>query len=416
MNAPMNAPMRRGACPGLSAPMATGDGLLARLTPAGSIPVPGFAGLCAAARRHGNGIIEITSRGSIQIRGLNNASAAPFAAEVSVLNIPASDGIPVTADPLSGLDCNNVIDAEPFAADLRKALASASFETRLSAKLSIVIDGGGPLHLDDLPADIRLRAVPAAGGEACFHVALGGTASAAVSLGYIRPDYAVECAMRLLEVLVTVAPQARVRDAVRAIGLDAFSSPVADLVASAPAPNRRAAPEPIGVHPQRSGDVAIGIAPPFGHSDAETLQSLIDIAVQAGIWELRTAPKRALLLLGVPRNIANEVVSAVHALGFIFDAGDPRRRVIACAGAPICSSGQIPARALAPAVAQDMSGAPGIVHISGCVKGCAYPAAAPMTIVGRNGACEVYWGDDRLGSVTADALPEQLARLIRMRS
>ena len=51
MNGPVNAPTRRGACPGLSAPMATGDGLLARLTPAGSIPVPGFAGLCASARR-----------------------------------------------------------------------------------------------------------------------------------------------------------------------------------------------------------------------------------------------------------------------------------------------------------------------------------------------------------------------------
>jgi precorrin-3B synthase len=416
MNAPMNAPTRRGVCPGLSAPMATGDGLLARLTPAGSIPVPGFAGLCASARRHGNGIIEITSRGSIQIRGLNAASAAPFATEVSALSISANDGIPVTADPLSGLDCNNVLDAEPFAAELRSVLASASFESRLSAKLSFVIDGGGPLHLDDLPADIRLRAVPAGGGEACFHVALGGSASAAVSLGYIRPEYAVECTMRLLEVLVTVAPQARMRDAIRTVGLDAFASPVADLIASAPAPNRRAALEPIGVHALRSGDVAIGIAPPFGHSDAETLQSLIDVAVQAGIWELRTAPKRGLLLLGVSRDIAHDVVAAAHALGFIVEASDPRRRVIACAGAPICSSGQIPARALAPAVAQVMSGTPGIVHISGCVKGCAYPAAAPMTIVGRNGACEVYWGDDRVGSVAADALPEQLSRLIRMRS
>ena len=43
--------LRRGACPGLSAPMATGDGLFARLTPAGStIALDAFAGLCAAAR------------------------------------------------------------------------------------------------------------------------------------------------------------------------------------------------------------------------------------------------------------------------------------------------------------------------------------------------------------------------------
>src|SRR4029077_2517292 len=100
-------------CPGLSAPMATGDGLLARLTPAGSIALSAFAGLCAAARRHGNGIIEITSRGSIQFRGLSEASARAFATEVGRLGIPASDGIAVIADPLSGLDCDSVLVAGP---------------------------------------------------------------------------------------------------------------------------------------------------------------------------------------------------------------------------------------------------------------------------------------------------------------
>jgi len=67
----VNAPYRRGACPGLSAPMLTGDGLLVRLTSTGAtIALEAFAGLCAAARQHGNGIVEITSRGNIQFRGL----------------------------------------------------------------------------------------------------------------------------------------------------------------------------------------------------------------------------------------------------------------------------------------------------------------------------------------------------------
>ena len=52
MNAAVSASIRRGACPGLSAPMQTGDGLLARLTPSGStISLDALAGLCAAARR-----------------------------------------------------------------------------------------------------------------------------------------------------------------------------------------------------------------------------------------------------------------------------------------------------------------------------------------------------------------------------
>ena len=66
----MNAPMRRGACPALSTPMPTGDGLLIRLSPAsGGVSPKQLIGLCEAAARHGNGIVEVTARGSLQFRG-----------------------------------------------------------------------------------------------------------------------------------------------------------------------------------------------------------------------------------------------------------------------------------------------------------------------------------------------------------
>jgi sulfite reductase beta subunit-like hemoprotein len=101
MTAPaLTLPQRRGACPGLSAPMATGDGLLVRLLPIGTIALDTFAGLCAAARQHGNGIIEVTSRGSIQIRGLSAVSAPRLATAVATLGITAVDGIPVLTNPL----------------------------------------------------------------------------------------------------------------------------------------------------------------------------------------------------------------------------------------------------------------------------------------------------------------------------
>ena len=77
----MSAPLRRGACPSLAAPMPTGDGWLVRLTLAeGLTPGAARAGWPRSAERLGNGLIEITARGSLQVRGLRRARRAALAA------------------------------------------------------------------------------------------------------------------------------------------------------------------------------------------------------------------------------------------------------------------------------------------------------------------------------------------------
>src|SRR6195256_3575306 len=120
----MNAPHRRGACPGLSAPMPTGDGLLVRLMPAEPIPLEKFIAVCAAARQYGNGTVEVTARGSLQVRGLTPSSAPQFASAVAALDISAIEGVPVIADPLPD-DAAAVIDAANLAAAVRRAIADA---------------------------------------------------------------------------------------------------------------------------------------------------------------------------------------------------------------------------------------------------------------------------------------------------
>ena len=415
MNAPVHSParssMRRGACPGLSAPMATGDGLLARLTPSGvMISLAEFGGLCAAARRHGNGIIEVTSRGSIQFRGLSDASAGPFAADVAILGIPANEGIAVMPDPLAGLCEDEHLDAGRIADDVRRALSASSLASRLSAKVSVIVDGGGALHLDDVAVDVRLRAIDGVR----FHVAVGGTASSATAIGAVSPDRATECVTRLLGLLASVAPGSRMRDAIEGAGPERCRAELSGIVERTAAPGPRPAAEPVGMHRLRSGQLVVGVAPPFGHSGAETLHRLFGEAASGGAAGLRTAPGRALLVIGLSPDAASVFASRAEALGFIVDPADPRRRVVACAGAPICASGEIPARALAPIVAQAVraSGAPGPIHVSGCAKGCAHPSPAPVTIVGRNRACDIHLNGSLVASAPVDALPEQLGRVL----
>jgi precorrin-3B synthase len=225
-----NLAQRRGGCPGLSAPMQTGDGLLVRLTPIGTMPLDAFAELCAATRQHGNGIVEITARGNIQVRGLSPASAPRFAAAIAALGIVAADGVPVLSDPLAGLDPEELIDAGALAADLRHALAQSSLAARLGAKVSVAIDGGRLLTLDAVAADVRLRAERTDGGDIALAISIGGDAASAAYLGVIAPGHGVEAAMQLLDVIARCGRDTRARDIVAAEGTTVFQSAVADLL------------------------------------------------------------------------------------------------------------------------------------------------------------------------------------------
>jgi precorrin-3B synthase len=99
-------------------------------------------------------------------------------------------------------------------------------------------------------------------------------------------------------------------------------------------------------------------------------------------------------------------------------AEDPRRKVIACAGAPVCAAGEIATRALAPVLARiaavSGAGAP-MVHVSGCAKGCACPRSMPLTVVGMEGRCGVVVNgsarDQPVVILGPEALPGALSHL-----
>jgi precorrin-3B synthase len=408
----VNAHLRRGACPGLWQPMATGDGLLVRMTPTGAtMSCQAFAALCAAARSCGNGVIEITSRGSLQIRGLTESSARQFATAVGSIEVPFCEGAPVLINPLAGLDPDEALDMSAIAAELRRALTT--FSADIGPKVSIALDGGGALHLDAVAADLRMRAAP---GGAYLHVAIAGDAESATHLGAVATEHAIEAAMNLLRVIAAAGPAARARDIIVASGAAAFRHAIADILIDLPRPPRRPAAEPIGTHALRDGSVAIGLGLAFGHANANALEELAHVAASAGAMGLRTAPGRALLLLGIPRHGAVRIAEIGQRLGFIVRAEDPRRRVIACAGAPVCTAGEIATRALAPVLARmaAVAGAP-MVHVSGCAKGCACPRSMPLTVVGVEGRCGVVVNgsacDEPVAIVGPEALPDALWRV-----
>jgi precorrin-3B synthase len=407
---------RRGACPGLFTPIETGDGLLVRMRPRGTISLAAFGRLAAAALEHGNGIVEVTARGAIQVRGLNGGSAPRFAAAVAALGIEADDGIAIVTDPLAGVTAHELVDALELAGALRGALTPVA--SRLARKISVAIDGGSTLGLDSVAADIRLRAVTAGS----FRLSVDGDAASATELGVVGADNAVEAVTRLLKVVAEAGCDTRVRDILRPKGPAHLTSRIADLLiggASSDVPQRRS--EAIGPCPLRHGAFAYGVGLPFGHAAGDLLQALNRAAQCAGACGWRTA-QRTLLAIGLARDACGVFAGEAAALDFVVRADDPRRRVIACAGAPACSCGHIAARALAPriaAVAAALVGARSVIHLSGCAKGCAHPAPAALTVVGTADGCALIKnGTARAqpyAAVAAEQVPAAVVNAMRER-
>jgi precorrin-3B synthase len=392
--------------------MATGDGLLARFIPTVPIRLAAFAAFCVAARQHGNGMLEVTARGSLQVRGLTAQSAPLFASAVATLGIEAAEGVPVIASPLAD-DRDALIKADALAGDLRNALARERLA--LAPKVSVVVDDGGRLHLDTLAADIRLRAVPSQPPR--LLVGIGGNGASTAWLGTIAPERAPDTVVRIMKAIAAHGGAARAIDVLRR-GTAAFAA-TAEYLGEAAAPPPRLPAEPVGLHPLRDGRFALGVAPAFGQAMVETLAELARIAAEHGAATVRPAPGRVLLFERVAAAQSNALADAAENLGFVTRPDDPRRRVAACPGAPACASGAIAARALAaalvPALAPQLAQRPSpgadsiAIHVSGCPKGCAHPAPAALTVVGTARGCGIIRNGTARGVPTRFVDPTALA-------
>lgn len=331
--------------------MQTGDGLLARLRIVdGRVTPDQLATIARLARTHGNGVVEISARGNLQIRGLSAQSAPALAAGIEAA-LSLQTGLVIDLSPIAGEDPAEKDDPRPLAAQIRKG--SEPFSKRLSPKVSVVIDSGGQISLASAKADIRLLAL----GKDRWAVTLGGGKPQIMDGGG-----ATSATLALLSALAAFGPDAR--------AVDLFPS-----AGSRTGLHLREA-HTVGRFTLTSGFTR-GIALPFSSIGADALGALAETAMRFGIRTLRLAYGHALLIDDAPEAMMLDT----EKLGFITDPDDARLKISACVGSAGCASGHIDARTIAAGIAATDQ-MDSILHVSGCAKGCAHPARADVTLVG----------------------------------
>ncbi len=325
----------KGWCPGALRPMMSGDGLVVRIRPRmARLTAVQVRVVAEAALKHGNGVIDLTARANLQLRGVRPDRHLALLDDLDAVGLIDPDeaaerrrNVVVTPFWVAGDGTDEVVSV------VLNVLALPEF-AGLPGKFGVSVDLARPV-LQAVSADIRIERL----GQGWL----------------VRPDgfpfgawaLDVDPALRRLLAWFLGFGAGRMA-ALRGRTLPAgFDHPAVEMPFD-PAP---------GV--QDLGRM-VGFA--FGQVRAEILFALSDCAV-------RITPWRMILIEGGGPDVS----------GLISDASDPLLRVTACTGAPGCAQAlqqtRTLARDLAPLVPLGQH-----LHISGCAKGCAHPGVADVTL------------------------------------
>lgn len=405
----------RGWCPGALRPMQSGDGLIVRLRPrGGGFGLGVMQSIAGMAERYGNGLIDLTRRANLQMRGVRPEALPALWSELREAgllddNAEAEAVRNVMLGPLSGVDPSETTDVRGIAREIERCLTEDGDLWRLPAKFCFVADGGGLLTLDAERADIRLKAVHAGSGVTVV-VGLDGIGW----VGATSVQAAAAVAVRGARAFLAVVTDARSR--MRDLTDDAREQLRATLAANL---------EPLYVppaddDPQRSlgricsGDVTIaaGFAAPFGRIEAGVLSTLAAAALRLGAGEMRLSPWRILYVPLASDAAVADLCALAAASGLGIDAGDPLLAIDACPGASGCRSTALDTRAaarqLAPALEKMCCRS---AHVSGCAKGCARSKAADLVLVGAGNCYGVLRHDTAQGQPRLFVAPTRLPEL-----
>jgi precorrin-3B synthase len=356
------ATLVKGWCPSAARPMLSGDGYLTRLAP----PARGYDGaaLASIARlsaRLGNGAIEITQRGNLQLRGFSAGSAEEFLIEAQALDLLASDP-PVTTlvDPGPDFDAAACIEGEPIAVLLHAAIAPG---LRLPPKFVVVIETGGRFGFDAVEADLRLSCL----SPRIWRIGITGTKQKATTVFTGDRDEVMAILVRLI---AAAAGETRPTQADRADWLE--------RAGLTPDPTIREAPSKPAAQPD---DAARALHPAYGRFDADALAAFADAVLHAGA-RLRPGGGRSLLLAGPRAATLFELGRIALSIGLDTPADDARRSMAVCIGARGCANGSTDTLADADRIAREapVKRTGKTLHIAGCPKGCAHPAAADTLV------------------------------------
>lgn len=366
--------VRADACPGALQTHTAADGELARVrVPGGALTDEQLRVLARAALELGDGALELTSRGNVQLRGLRTGAASELGdrlAGAGLLPRATHERVRnVLASTLTGRTAGGCLDVRPWVAGFDAGLCADPALADLPGRFLVTLDDGRG-DVTGLGGDVGLLALD----PVTVALTLGGADSGLRT----TPDGAVPLALAATRAFLAERA-AQGGSAWRLAELDGGPARVSARldgdrgspvdVPSAPLTG------PAGVFPQTDGRTSLVAVVPLGRLTAAQADLLA-----ASTAELQVTPWRSIALPDLPDA---SLLPALSGGGLVVDATSPWLQVTACAGRPGCAKSLADVRAdAATAVATAALPEGGArQHWAGCERRCGRPQGDVVDVV-----------------------------------
>ncbi|MGU3577208.1 precorrin-3B synthase [Brucellaceae bacterium C25G] len=383
---------RRSACPGLFRMTSALDGHICRIKlPLGRITCDQANEIARFSHNYGNGIIELTIRSNLQLRGVKSENREKLIDELLACGLgpllaEGDDVRNVMVNPTAGIDASLLTDTTYLGYDLLQILQLTPRYHLLSPKFSLLLDGGEACAMTTHASDIWLSACND-GKDYAF----GFTSIPDQSDFLIKKSDAQAFTTVCLDTFLTLAEKynvSRMKQLLKHIDCNDLIAEIKSRFNGVIKTQYWQRQQPknfahLGIHPQNDPHKNyVGAMPALGRMTPQDMRTVSALCIEAGSDHLCLTPWQGFIIPNLTAERATYALRRLEMAGFAVKNTDIAANIRACSGSKGCASAMSDTQADAKQLAQ-LLGEQAIpfIHITGCAKSCASLSPLPVTLL-----------------------------------